>query len=238
MKKTILILLLTNTFIFYSQTIEFNNEKLFNVILKKYPDIDINNDLQIQKSEADKLKKIDLMEHNIDDISDLKYFENLEYLSLTINNIKNLKLNDFLYLKEIYCARNLLSVLEITNLPSLELLACGLNDLKNVKIEKCPKLEYLNLMDNKIEYIDLSSFSNLKYLTIDNNKLENLDLSKNKEIIQIDLKNNNLKELDLKNNDKLNLNICYMDDSVKLILNKKQSKQNKSNLPPPVIIQD
>ena len=35
MKKAILILFLTNTFIFYSQTIEFNNEKLFKVILKK-----------------------------------------------------------------------------------------------------------------------------------------------------------------------------------------------------------
>ena len=106
MKKAILILFLTNTFIFYSQTIEFNNEKLFKVILKKYPDIDINKDLQIQKSEADKLKKIDFMEQNIDDISDLKYFENLEYLSLTINNIKDLKLNDFLYLKEIYPFNN------------------------------------------------------------------------------------------------------------------------------------
>ncbi len=238
MKKAFLILLLTNTFIFYSQTIDFKSEKFLNGILKKYPEIDVNKDLLIQKSEADKLKKIDLMEQNIDDVSDLKYFENLEYLSFTINNIKILKLNDFLYLKEIYCARNLLSVLEIRNLPSLKLLACGLNDLKNVKIENCPKLESLNLMDNKIEYIDLSSFSNLKYLTIDNNKLENLDLSNNKDIIQINLNNNNLKELDLKNNEKLKLNICYIDDSVKLILNKKQTKQNKSSLPPPVIFQD
>lgn len=238
MKKTFLILLLINTFIFYSQNIEFKSEKFLNGILKKYPEIDLNKDLQIQKSEADKLKKIDLMEQNIDDVQDLSNFKNLEYLSLTINEIKHLKLSDFKYLKEIYCARNLLYILEIKNLPSLKQLACGLNDLENVKIENCPKLEYLNLMDNKIKYIDLSSFLNLKYLTIDNNKLDNLDLSKNKNIIQINLINNNLKELDLKNNDKLNLNICYIDDSVKLILNEKQSKQNKSNLPPPVIIQD
>ncbi len=238
MKKAFLIVLLTNSFVFYSQTIEFKSEKFLNSILNKYPEIDINKDLQIQKSEADKLKKIVLMEQNIDDVQDLSNFKNLEYLSLTINEIKHLKLNDFKYLKEIYCARNLLSILEITNLPSLKQLACGLNDLKNVKIENCPKLESLNLMSNKIDYIDLSLFSKLKYLTIDDNNLEYLDLSKNKDIIQINVNENNLKELDLKNNEKLNLNICYIDDNVKLILSKKQSKLNKGSLPPPVIFQD
>lgn len=238
MKKTFLILLLINSFLFYSQTIEFKSEKFLNVILKNYPEIDLNKDLQIQMSEADKLKKINLMEQNIDDVQDISNFKNLEYLSLTINDIKHLKLNGFKNLKEIYCAKNLLSVLEITNLPSLKLLACGLNDLKNVKIENCPKLETLNLMDNKIDYIDLSLFLNLKYLTLDGNKLEYLDLSKNKNMIQINLINNNLKELDLKNNEKLNLNICYIDDNVKLFLNKKQSKLKKASLPPPVIFQD
>ena len=78
-----------------SQNIEFKSEYFKNILLKKYPEIDINKDSNINIEEANKLKSVDLMEQNINDVQDLQHFKNLEYLSLTINNIKYLNLNDF-----------------------------------------------------------------------------------------------------------------------------------------------
>jgi len=203
--------------IYSAQSLKFENPEFEKIVLAKYPEIDSNKNNRIEQNEAESLEKLSLMETNLTNANDVKYFRNLTYLSLTINNIKEFKLKDFFKLEKLYIARNKLNKLEIYNLPLLNEFACGLNQLTTIKIKNCLNIVSLNIMDNQIKKIDLSQFKKLKYLTIDNNKLENLDLSNNPDLIQIVIDHNNIKTLDITKNQNLQMNILYIDDDVNII---------------------
>jgi len=217
----------------FSQELKFESPDFEKIVLAKYPEIDINNNHKIEKKEAALLKKLDLMEQNLTTAKDVNFFKNLEYLSLTINQLRELKLNDFKQLQELYCARNNLTKLEITNMPQLKRLGCGRNELEKVSLVNCPNLESLNLMDNKITALDVSPFKYLKYLSVDANKLKSLDISQNPELIQFAINDNDISQIDITKNQKLRMNILYMDDHVKIIGTSEQIKNYKKA---PVVI--
>lgn len=217
----------------FSQELKFENPQIESIILNKYPQIDINKNGKIEKFEAESVKELDLMESNITHANDINLFKNLEYLTLTINKIENLKLKDFKFLKKLYCARNNLKNLEISNMPMLTEFACGINQLTTVKIKNCPNIESLNMMDNKITEIDLKPYRKLKYLSVDNNQLKRLDISNNPELIQLIIRGNELKEIDVRKNTKLKMNILYIDENVKIISTPEQMKMYRTAPAPP-----
>ena len=212
------------------------NQNLEDVILKKYPEIDVNKNGKIEKNEAEIVKNLNLMELHLTNIDGIQIFRNLEYLSLTINDIEKFRLKDFPNLEKLYVARNKLKVLEISNMPKLKEFACGLNELEKIKIINCPNIESLNFMDNKIADIDLKDFAKLKYLSADHNKLTKIDFSKNPELIQFLIHGNQIKEIDISKNPNLKLNILYIDKNVKINGTDKQIKNYTpvSSPPPPM----
>ena len=232
MKKFILII----SFFFIqstlAQSIHFTNPDLEKTILLKYPEIDLNKNGKIEKEEAESILRLDLMKQNLTNADDIQYFRNLEYLSLTINDITKLKLSDLKKLKEFYCARNKLVEFEISNMPLLKDLAIGRNELKTVSIINCPNIESINMMDNQINNFDFKPFKKLKYLTIDNNHFEKLDLSRNLDLIQINIRKNNIQTLDITKNVNLKMNILYIDSDVKITGTPEQIKNYK---PGPII---
>ncbi|MBB2145390.1 hypothetical protein GM921_07840 [Pedobacter sp. LMG 31464] len=227
MKYIIAIFLATSIF-YQSQVLTFKNQALRNSILKKYPEIDLNKDGKIQKNEADKVKKLSLMEENLQNVEDLKFFKNLERLVLTTNKIERLNFNGFNYLEELYIANNKLSELNIANMPSLKSLACGQNNLTKVSVKNCPSLESINMMNNQIQNLDLFPFTKLKYLAIQNNKLSRLDISKNLELQQIIINGNSIKQVDITKNLKLKMNNLYIDNNVKIQGTDEQMKNYKT----------
>jgi len=234
--KIISTVFLLVTAICSAQSLKFENSEFEKIILAKYPEIDSNKNNRIEQNEAESLEKLSLMETNLTNANDVRYFRNLTYLSLTINNIEEFIIKDFFKLEKLYIARNKLNKLEINNLPLLNEFACGLNQLTTVKIKNCPNILSLNMMDNQIKKIDLSQFKELKYLTIDNNKLESLDLSNNLDLIQITIDDNNIKTLDITKNQNLKMNILYIDNDVKIIGTSEQLSGYKSAVkvgPPP-----
>ena len=215
--KIILSIFLLITTICSAQNIKFENPEFEKLVLERYPEIDLNKNNKIERNEADILDKLNLMESNLTNANDIKHFKNLSYLSLTINNIEEFKIQDLLKLEKLYIARNRLKKLEISNLPLLSEFGCGLNELSEVKIKNCPNIVSLNMMNNQIEKIDLRQLKKLKYLTVDNNKLKKLDLSQNPELIQITIDNNNIQAIDITKNQNLKMHILYIDDNVEII---------------------
>ncbi|MEC5158279.1 leucine-rich repeat domain-containing protein [Chryseobacterium sp. MP_3.2] len=236
MKKFILSLFSIIAINCSSQNTTLKNENLQNVILKKYPEIDINKNGRIEKNEAENVKNLNLMEMNLTNINGIAIFKNLEYLYLTINKIEKLKLNDFPNLEKLYVARNKLKSLEISNMPKLKEFACGINELEKIRIKNCPNIESLNFMDNKISEIDLKDFPKLKYLSADHNKLTKIDFTKNPELIQFLIHGNQIKEIDISQNPNLKLNILYIDKTVKINGSDKQINNYTpvSSPPPPM----
>ncbi|MFM7017862.1 hypothetical protein [Flavobacterium sp.] len=227
MKKTLLFITFFITYLNYSQIIKFENPAFEKIVLTKYPEIDINKNGNIDYDESQTITKLDLMELNIENANDVKSFKNLTYLSLTINDIVDFKLDGLQSLKELYIARNKLKNIQISNLPSLERFACGFNQLEKVKISNCPNIVSLNTMDNKIQELNLKPFKNLKYLTVDNNKLKKLDLSNNPDLIQIVINKNKIEVIDITKNQNLKMNILYLDEKVKIIGTENQLRNYK-----------
>jgi Leucine-rich repeat (LRR) protein len=225
MKKIFILITLLITNLNYSQAIKFENPDFEKTVLTKYPEIDINKNGSIEYNEAQTISKLDLMKLNIKNADDIKHFKNLTYVSLTINEIVDFKLEGLQLLKELYIARNKLNNIQISNLPSLERFACGLNELTKVKISNCPNIVSLNMMDNTIQELNLKQFKKLKYLTVDNNKLKKLDLSNNPDLIQIAINKNEIETIDITKNQNLKMNILYLDEKVKIIGTENQLRE-------------
>jgi len=225
MKNILAILTLTFSSLVCAQQIKFENRAFEKSVLTANPEMDKDHNGKISQEEAQSITELDLMELDLTNANDVKYFKNLKYLSLTINNIKTFEISDLEYLEKLYIARNNLKEFKISNLPALKTLACGVNPLEKVKIKDCPNIESLNIMDSQLKELNVTEFKKLKYLTVDGNKLKNLDLSSNLELIQISINNNRIDTIDITKNQKLEMHILYIDEKVKIIGTDEQMKK-------------
>ncbi|HCQ11794.1 hypothetical protein, partial [Flavobacterium sp.] len=73
LKYFILITLVITNFTSFSQTINFKDKYFKNCVFKKYPEIDIDKNGEINQLEADKVSKLSLMELNIENSEDIKH---------------------------------------------------------------------------------------------------------------------------------------------------------------------
>lgn len=234
MKKVIIFLFISISSLIFCQNIVFKDKIIEKEILKIY---DKNNDGFINKKETEDIRNLDLSNKEIEYLSDISNFSNLEKIILTNNLISKINLENLPKLKEFYCAGNKLIEFKIKNLENLEKLALSRNYLKSISIKNSPKIESLYLFSNQLTEINLKKFPNLKFADLDNNNLIKLDISKNPKLIQITISHNKITELDITNNNDLKVNILYRDNFVKIKTNNKNNIEQASLPPPPVVIQ-
>lgn len=118
-------------------------------------DVDLNNNGEIEVSEAENIRVLYIDEYNISSLEGVQYFTNLEYLNCEENVITQLDLND------------------MTNLEGLE---CDDNQLVNLNLNNCSNLSYLNCRDNQLTSVDLVGTTNLKLINIQHNQLSTINL--------------------------------------------------------------
>ena len=117
----------------------------------------------------------------ISTLTDLKWFTNLESISLTSCEITSLEgIEHLINLKELFVQHNNISNLDpISYLINLELLDCSYNNISNLApLSNLINLEVLECVENNIrDYSALSGLINLKILRIGNNGVSKTDLS-------------------------------------------------------------
>ena len=109
-----------------------------------YNSIDINGDGEIQVSEAQTIKYLNISNSSISNLTGIEAFVNLEYLSCnnnSINNISNLSCTNLRYLN---CNINLLTTINVTQFINLSTLECSNNQLTNINISQNLLLKRLN----------------------------------------------------------------------------------------------
>ena len=124
---------------------------------------------------------------NISDLTGIKYFPNL---------------------KELNCALNLLTSLDVSNNPALTFLNCNYNQLTNLDLSKNTALTILGCFGNKLTSLDVTNNTALTSLYCDSNQLTGLDLSKNTALTSLYCDSNQLTGLDLSGNANLTRLIC------------------------------
>jgi len=182
--------------------------------------VDLDNDGEIQISEAAAITELPLPEASISNINGINAFVNLKRLDLYRNDIDsfyNVLLPELEYLN----LRSNLSqeYLALDGMPNLRFLDTRSNyQIKELSFENTPLLDSLSMWNNSIENIDLSPLTNLRYVDVGNMELTTLDVSGNLALTHLRCNNNMLTSLDLSANTALQNIACFRNQLETLVL--------------------
>ncbi|MFN8339852.1 MAG: T9SS type A sorting domain-containing protein [Saprospiraceae bacterium] len=177
MKSIIVVLFLTYCFVGYGQIINFPDPNFKNALVNTKcvdtngdgvgdEDADINNDGEIDESEALKVFNLKIFGFSITDINGLSYFKSLENLICTGTQISTIGVNELKNLKLLDCSYNQIASLSIVNLPKLNYVNCFGNKIKTFETFNLPLLEGIFCPLNQIESIDITTLPKLFSLDI------------------------------------------------------------------------
>ncbi|HIB37804.1 T9SS type A sorting domain-containing protein [Mesonia sp.] len=165
-----------------AQNVNIPDANLKTALVNHSPTIDTNSDGEIQVTEATNYNgDLILPGNNIEDVTGLEYFNNINVLNLDYNNISDFSLNGLTGLTYLTVRYNNLTSIDVSALSSIESLVLRENDLTSLDVSNNPTLEYLNVRFNPLVELDVSYNVNLEEIT-----LSDLD-----EIEYINLKNGN-----------------------------------------------
>lgn len=114
----------------------------------------------------------------------------------------------FTALKELYCMRNSLTELDLSNNPELVNLYCAFNNLTELDLSNNPELMMVVCYNNNLTELDLSVNPKLTDVSCSNNRLTLPTLSNCSDLLGMDCSNNALTELNLPNMPRLDMMFC------------------------------
>lgn len=183
---------------------------------------DINNDGEIQLSEAALVTGLDLRNYQspnkITSLEGIQYFTNLKNLKCSGNEISTLNLSmlssltgincsnnqitdlnvsGLSQLKELSCSANNLSTLNTSGLTSLETLFCHGNSLNSINFANTPALRNLNISENSFTILNITALPNLEVLACSNNEISQLTMSNPSSLREIVAAGNSLNAINL-----------------------------------------
>ena len=196
-------------------------------------DADINNDGEIQVSEAEVVLHLNVSGHWISSLEGIQSFINLEFLNSAINVLHNIdvtQLPNLVYLNvlfnslssldvtqnlnlvELNCANNYFSSgLDVTQNQSLESLRCSECNLSSLDVTQNPNLKVLDFVLNNVSSIDVTQNPNLEDFSCASNQISTLDVTQNPNLIYLGGGYNPISNLDVSQN--LNLESLHMVES-------------------------
>jgi Leucine-rich repeat (LRR) protein len=164
-----------------------------------YCSIDLNNDGEIQITEALNIQFLDLNNSNISNLTGIEFFNNLKVLRCNSNPIANHNLTNLLNLQKLEISSNQISSLNLNGLSNLKYLSCTYNPLNSLTLTGCISLEKLQCYNNQLINLSFSNLTNLQYLDCDYNQLTNLDLNNLTNLSFLRCNNNLISNISLEN---------------------------------------
>ena len=136
--------------------------------------------------------------------SDMALLASIDHLSLWHMEIADMTgLKHFPQLVWLSAGGNNLSVLDVTSNPQLWGLSVSENNLSILDVSNNPQLSTLWVNDNDLTNLDVSNNLELSELEVANNQLTRLDTSNNPQLWELNVRENNLSVLDVSNNPQL-----------------------------------
>ena len=120
--------------------------------------LDVNNDGEIQSSEAQLVIQLNIGDGNIADLTGIESFTNLIVLNCNNNALTNLNLNSLPTITVLQCQNNQLSSLDVRGLNGLDYLNCSDNQLTSL---------YIKNGSNESNGLAFANNPNLQYICAD-----------------------------------------------------------------------
>ncbi len=137
----------------------------------------IANDDYVTTSKISNLTSLNISSSMIADITGIEDFTALEILDFSNNGVGNFDLSSNIALKELYCATNGMSSINVAANVNLEILNCSDNSNTTIDVSKNVKLKELNISANGTTSLNLGSVATLEKIDASNNSLTTLDLT-------------------------------------------------------------
>lgn len=163
--------------------------------------IDANSDGEIQVSEAQNVRHLQVIDKDIVSMEGIAAFSNLEVIDCRLNSgLQSIDISQLGDLKTFRAESCSLMSLDVTQNPNLERLICYYNNLSSIDVTQNPNLESLSCHNNNLTSIDVSQNPLLRFLTISGNQISSLDVSNNPILYSLKCGHNNLTSLSITNN--------------------------------------
>jgi len=193
---------------------------------------DFNKDGEIEVSEIDTVKVLNISKKNIKSVDDLVWFKDLKSLNANSNQIHNLDafFNNQV-IEEIFIGDNLLGKkLTLKNAKNLNTLIVFKNGLEEIDLSGTSNIKWLYLQNNRFSNLEFKSLLILESLQLDENPLlKSVDISSNSKLKNLYLLETAITQVDVSNN--ALMNILYIDNGVKL-----KKSETQANLKPMPLI--
>ncbi|KFF16229.1 leucine-rich repeat domain-containing protein [Flavobacterium hydatis] len=137
---------------------------------------------------------------------DARKFIFLEELNCLENQLTLLDVSKNVNLRVLDCRFNLLMALDVLGAVNLKELNCSNNNLTALDVSKNVNLTMLNCRSNQLAFLDVSRSLNLNEFWCNSNQLTSLDVSKNLNLEELICFENKLTSLDVSNN----LNLTFL----------------------------
>jgi Leucine-rich repeat (LRR) protein len=169
-------------------------------------DADLNNDGEIQVSEAEAVFGLNVANRSISSLEGIESFINLRFLNCRTNLLTSLDVSQNANLERLNCRNNNIASLDCSQNLYLEYLGCSYNwYLDSLNVTQNTNLKYLDCTQNSITFLDVSQHLNLEYLYCGDNSITILDVSQSPNLEYLDCRSNDLFSLNLNNGNNENL---------------------------------
>lgn len=169
-------------------------------------DIDLNNDGEIQQSEANAVGTLYLgFNTGVQSLEGIQFFNNLEELRIRNSQVSIVPAFSMSSLRLLILDNNQISNIDVTNLTNLDVLRLTDNSLSNIDVTQNPDLEELLLDNNNISAIDVTQNPNLENLALNNNSISSINVTLNPNLLTLELNDNSINSINLSQNTLLRL---------------------------------
>ena len=200
----------------YISNLIFPDETFLNYVKR----FDTDNNGTLSPEERYKVTEIDVESKNISNLYGIQFFPNLKNLNCADNNLTSLDVSENTVLAELWCYGNQLTELDVSKNTKLKKLRCQKNQLTSLDVSKNTELEYLAVFYNQLTSLDMSQNRKLTFLSCYNNQLTSLNVSKNPALEELYCAQNNLTSLDVSKNTNLKKLICRANQLTELDVSK------------------
>jgi Leucine-rich repeat (LRR) protein len=202
----------------------------FNTIPNNFVKIDVNNDGEIQYSEAQNIQFLEISNSGVFDLTGIEAFVNLKALYANFNHLGNVNLSQNGALRELYidfsevtdlnltqntnlrvvfCRNNLLTSLNISQNLNLVKLYVDFNNLTQLSVLQNSVLESLSTQNNNnITVMNISQNLLLKVLICSGNNISMLDVTSHPLLEYLIINNNPLSNINITQNPNLLTLVC------------------------------
>ncbi|MBB6369105.1 T9SS type A sorting domain-containing protein [Chryseobacterium shigense] len=187
--------------------------------------MDLNNDGEIQVSEAANIRNITIYSSNgspfqISSIEGVKSFVNLEYLDVSDSpNILSVDISGMPKIKLVSFDNNTnMSSANFTGCPVLENISVKNAHIVNLDISNLPKMNILTCTGGKVQTINFAGSSTMKYLLCSDNEISSIDVSSLTDLYRFHISSNLLTSLNVSNLTKLEDLVCSANQLTSLVL--------------------